>query len=961
MIPALDLCECGAYRLWVRMVIFLLIIGPISGFSQSAFNSYTLPTDLRLEKLWQDRSGFIWASGATGFFRFDGMYWQKITNPTTPISVNSWHEAEDGTIWIGGMKGEVAKVEGDELFIWKPPGVTLTSAINGIETDSNGRIWLATYGEGVFCIAAYGENQVTQWQAPENLRSNDVYSMVEDADGNIWIGTDQGVARFSTGKIPELVRQIGVPEGLPDPLVTAVAIDSDSHLWVAMYDGQLVTIQTPEGSPLSVKGIDGIQFQNLLSQAEQVWSKASDGTLYRLSGTRIIREISLPPLSGTLLLIDREGSAWTYREGFMRLFPLNIERFWPSLGSVSAIEPSGTYLWMGTEHGLWQAWPDIDSLYQVPGTEAFRVVSLHKDINDNLWIGTIAHGGWYYESKTGNLSPVYAPDQVPYPHIISIAGNDTSVWLATFGGVYHHSLPLLSATGIYHPEIDGIPIDYPYQVYTDLQSRIWLATDGQGVAVREDTSFRFISELTGTSIYSMVQTRDGAYWLCSEDAGLYRIIQDKVELHAITITSGQLIPGSVAPISGNRLFVSHTSGCGIYNPADKSYIELGTAWSPRPVSAGLHSLAVGQKDDVWLGTEQGLLRLKTGNTTYQRIPQPEITQLLVNLEPLSLSLSSDSMPVQLQSDQCNLIIKYSGLWYQDPDQIRYRYRMLGVDSSWVHSRDSQAIFPHLSPGDYVFELQVTLPTSSLIPNTSRLFLHIERPFWQQVWVVLLITLIVMGAIRFWMYKREQALKHRQRLENQTLVYQFETLRHQINPHFLFNSFNTLLGMIEENSNRAALFVEKLADLFRNVLDYRDRMSIPLYEEKNLLDTYVLLLKERFDTGLELEWTVPEKLLQLQVPPMCLQLLVENACKHNIISASKPLLVRINYEEPDVLIVSNNLQKRRNSPVSTHLGLQNLIDRYRLLKGREIRVEITADAYCVYLPLLDPQEYPTPVS
>ncbi|MDX1913315.1 MAG: sensor histidine kinase, partial [Saprospiraceae bacterium] len=179
--------------------------------------------------------------------------------------------------------------------------------------------------------------------------------------------------------------------------------------------------------------------------------------------------------------------------------------------------------------------------------------------------------------------------------------------------------------------------------------------------------------------------------------------------------------------------------------------------------------------------------------------------------------------------------------------------------------------------------------------------------------------------------------------------QFEALKSQINPHFLFNSFNTLITIIEENPRVAVEYVEHLSDFYRSIMAYRERDFISLEEEMELVNSFSFLLQKRYETGFRVVSRLNGQ--SGQVMPLALQMLVENAVKHNVISASKPLTVEIFTENDGYITVRNNIQKKIKPEPSTHFGLQSLVNRYQLLGEKPVLVEDNVAFFTVKVPLV----------
>ncbi len=192
------------------------------------------------------------------------------------------------------------------------------------------------------------------------------------------------------------------------------------------------------------------------------------------------------------------------------------------------------------------------------------------------------------------------------------------------------------------------------------------------------------------------------------------------------------------------------------------------------------------------------------------------------------------------------------------------------------------------------------------------------------------------------------------LKEENIQAQFEILRNQINPHFLFNSLNTLASIIPQNPSSAVHFTHEFAKLFRKVLEFKNQHLISLEEELELVDRYLYLQRTRFADKLQVRQQIEAESLKEFVPPFCLQLLIENAIKHNEISSEKPLKISI-FTENNQLCVLNNIQLRSSRPESTGIGLENIRRRYAILTGTTPIFERNGEQFEVRVPLLECEE------
>jgi len=188
------------------------------------------------------------------------------------------------------------------------------------------------------------------------------------------------------------------------------------------------------------------------------------------------------------------------------------------------------------------------------------------------------------------------------------------------------------------------------------------------------------------------------------------------------------------------------------------------------------------------------------------------------------------------------------------------------------------------------------------------------------------------------------------LKREQLQARYESLKQQLSPHFLFNSLSTLGGLIQEEPAAAGQFVEEMAQVYRYLLKHGERTAVPLRDELSFVRSYTYLLQMRFGDGIALHIDLPEAVLGRQLPPLALQLLVENAVKHNTVSYHQPLVLHIDFVAPALLRVRNQYRPRLAPAASSGVGLSNLTNRIRLLNQQKLLIEQTATEFCVLVPL-----------
>ncbi len=190
-----------------------------------------------------------------------------------------------------------------------------------------------------------------------------------------------------------------------------------------------------------------------------------------------------------------------------------------------------------------------------------------------------------------------------------------------------------------------------------------------------------------------------------------------------------------------------------------------------------------------------------------------------------------------------------------------------------------------------------------------------------------------------------------RMQKENLQSQFETLKNQVNPHFLFNALNVLSSLISVDPDLAEIFTGNLSKIYRYVLEHRSDDLVSLQTELEFMQSYTFLLNTRFKDKLKFNINIPEQYLKSKIPPLALQILIENAIKHNTFSVKSPLVVDIFVDNESNLLIINNYQPRENTIESTGLGLTNITNRYSFFTDKPALFGLKGNAFEARIPLL----------
>ncbi|MBF9238055.1 histidine kinase [Hymenobacter sp. BT683] len=243
---------------------------------------------------------------------------------------------------------------------------------------------------------------------------------------------------------------------------------------------------------------------------------------------------------------------------------------------------------------------------------------------------------------------------------------------------------------------------------------------------------------------------------------------------------------------------------------------------------------------------------------------------------------------------------------------------------------------------FSFPQHYLVPTAEVTPKALRLSLAVSA---------------VLSLFFYYFVEREHSRQKLQQegyrvtqLQKETLQAQLEALKNQVDPHFLFNSLNVLGSLIHLDADRAVQFLGQLSDVYRALLAAGAHPLVPLRSEMALVRAYAQLMETRFGAALRVEWDVAPAWEDALVPPTAVQMLLENAIKHNGATPRKPLVIKVSAAD-GMLVVENNRQSRTDAVASTHLGLQNILRRYHHLTDRPVAIVPTPASFVVRLPLL----------
>ena len=295
----------------------------------------------------------------------------------------------------------------------------------------------------------------------------------------------------------------------------------------------------------------------------------------------------------------------------------------------------------------------------------------------------------------------------------------------------------------------------------------------------------------------------------------------------------------------------------------------------------------------------------------------------------------------------SVVVLVSGIWEYN--------RLVEARLPKIHTWFRKKVHPLLLL--FAFSLPGVLVITSLTLWTLTL-LPIPDLAWDRQHLVVIFAfglrmnlfLNCVNAIYFYTERLRKTELEASQLKKSNMEAQFEALRTQINPHFLFNCLNALSTLVYRDADVSATFISQLSNVYRYLLYNQEKKLVTLQEELNFLDSYLYLLKIRFGENILIQQEITPEIESLHVPPASLQILIENAIKHNVVSSRNPLRIQLTADQ-GVVVVSNNLQEKTIKEESTFIGLQNIRKRFAFLTDEPVKIEKSDTLFRVTLPLI----------
>lgn len=913
--------------------------------------------EAKLLKIYHDKMGYMWLGTNFGICRYDGItfkYLEKDSNQVTSIAENN-----NGVIWIGHINGVLEYVQNNKAVKFLPEEGLPKIKITDIVFDKQNRLWFSTYGEGIYC---YDKNILYNINHDDGLTDDNVYDLLLD-DDKVWAATDMGISicTFQNGK--KNITVINNKNGLPDNIVRNMNKDAAGNIWVAMQDKGICYVDKISKKitvPNEAKNWQYGQVNDVLPMKREIFIGTEEQGIIEIHPGLPLLNKMIPARQKKInsvqqLLLDKNELVWVVADNLLSL--TNSNRFqlidipgkWQDVIKAMTADNTGK-IWFSNKKGIFIKKDNNTPVQRVvlPSEINYAsVVCLYADNTKNIWIGTYNNGLYRYIPDAGLLKQYTQKDGLVDNNVFSITGKDNEIWLGTLGGASKMNMFLNEPVFENFTRKNGLSNNYVYNVFIDSKGNKWFATDGSGISKLDKNGFHNYSNIKGLDnniVYSITEDNEGNIWFTGRNSGLFKFDGSVFKHYGIKegLYDNEIL--NIWADGKGNLLLTHPDGLELFNITKEHFIFYGAESGFDNINPQINAYCPTKNNAIMVGAADKIIQYYASGSNHYQFPPIVMNSVGIFFSPVDFKSEN-----RFTYNENHITFDYAGLWYVNPEAVRYQYQLAGYSKEWINTSDHIVTFPNLPAGKYTFTIKASVNNDFRHAPLLSYTFYIEKPFWKTAWFTILLLLLTGFLVYYFVQLRIRLIRYEQEQERQKLMAQLDMLKNQLNPHFLFNSFNTLLNIIDKDKQLALDFTEKLSDFYRDILMIQDKEIVTVNEEISLLENYIYLQQKRFSNNLQLSLNIFDEHKKAGIPPLTLQLLAENVLKHNAVDEKNILVIKIESAQ-SFLIVSNNITRQDKPVKSAGIGLKNIQRRVKLLTGLDVKVVQTEKEFNVIIPL-----------
>lgn len=936
-----------------------------AGAQQHSFTQLSTKDGLaqsQVRAMAQDAQGYLWFGTLGGASRFDGKQFVNyaLSDGLPDPQVSAMVRDAQGTLFMGAGSA-LAIWNGTDLRTEQLPATANSARVLGLAADAKGTLFIGTDGDGMFirddrgikplpgfpldtaanvrCLMHLRDgrlliglrNGLLVWKdgtcQKVQLGSDEprsISALAEGRDGSWWVGTVfDGLYRVRPGGKQD---EYDEENGLIRNYVRCLFVDEQDRVWIGTKFG----LNLMDSGRMRVFTVhQGLPYDNIYSvfQDEEgnLWFGTDGGGALKYAGDRFISFTVKDGLCSDLIMsitADARGDLWlgTYDNGICRMDGMAMVNTLDGLANNTVwcgLHVQDNSLWFGTSAGVSRL---VDGFVRpFPGNKAIGeqpVLSLNEGDDGSIWLGM--REGLALADADGTITQMLTGSNGPGRSVRNLARDpDGRLWMATETGLARYD------GGQFHrwTKADGLSDNTVHCLSFDERDRLWIGTANGLSCLWNDSLLTFrLADDFGSNYFNLLTKDDAGRIWAGTNNGLFlfhpdSLLKNNRAREHITLSDGlrnlefNLNAGFVD--DKGRLLIGSSGGMVFHDPARYKASSVGT--TPRTRITGVRSF------------------LQTTDWSKRSTGQ-----------------DANGLPTGLQLDhrRNHLTFDYIGISLSHPDQVKYRYRLVGFDQDWLPATDARfASYSNLTQGAYAFQVMASTRQGVWSEPVSFSF-TITPPFWLRWWFFVLCGLALAGAAYGILRYRDILRQRRERtrqlmLRSRMLQLEQQALNANMNRHFVFNALNSIQYHINKQDRAtASRYLTSFAKLMRKNLDASQSDTTSLAEELERLELYLVLehmrFKDKFEYRITIEPGVDVGMARL--PAMMLQPYVENSIWHGILPMNGPGRVDIRVSKTptgrlEVRIEDDGIGMERSMQAKAHIQADHISRGIEITKGR----------------------------
>ncbi|MFH1320671.1 MAG: two-component regulator propeller domain-containing protein [Bacteroidota bacterium] len=909
--------------------------------------------------------------------------------------------------------------------------------VNTIIIDSKGILWFGTKGG----VSKYDDKTFTTFSEKDGLICNDVLAILEDSKGNYWFGTQKGISKYLSstrgGVLPDTtswgsdvgsagsigLQNFSVENGLCDNRVNAIFEDRDGSLWFGTQNGISMlkkdTICSEECFiNFSAKnGLKGNEINSIIQDERGIiWISTNSG-LSEYDGSKFKSysiDIEFNSNLTECLFLDYEDNLWIgtysglYKYRGNSFISFSEEEGLKNTFIFPILRDQSDNLWIGTYEGLYKYADNTFTVFTTKeGLPDNRIIAAKEDNDGFIWIGTDAGLSIYDPSvalrTSGKVFTNYFTEDGLISDSVSSILQDSrgNIWLGGHGGVSMHVIPDMKITGNKNETAerkifkkfkfnkDNVNFDV-WAILEDSKGNIWFGTYKGGVYMYDGNNFtdqRTNLGFESDVCLSILEDKQGKLWFGTFD-GVF--MYDPTERNGNKLTafteedglSSDLVYLMTIDNDEKYLWIGTNQGLNklnvsLFRETGKKIIEnYGKEEGFIGVECNANGVYKDNDGSIWFGTVNGLVKYDSEKYHPNKAEsKTNITGFRIFYKDTIL-FQNAILPYNLNS----IFFEYIGICLTNPQKVRYQYKLDGYDKEWSPvTKEKYATYANLPPGKYVFKVKSCNNEFKWNKDAATFSFIIATPFWKTGWFRVLALVIIAGIIWLGLFLRIQNIKRKIELDRKIDNLKLQALRSQMNPHFIFNSLNSIQHYINNNEKKPAnIYLSKFADLIRLILENSQKSLVLISDNLKALKLYIELEQLRFENRFDYTIAVDPAIDidYVKIPPMLIQPYVENALIHGLLPKPGKGEIHISLKRENIFVTctvedngigrkrSEELKKQNYNKLYKPAGMKltkERIETLNILKKSNLSVEVTDLANTkgepsgtrvkIYIPLL----------